>query len=51
MRSVRILSGFAVVLSVIALISSAVALITIVSDEDEGDESQSYIVDRGEFAV
>ena len=51
MRSLWVLSGFAAILSVIALVLSAVALITIVSDEDEGEEIQSYIVDRGEFAV
>ncbi len=51
MRILWFLSGFATILSVIALVLSAFALITIVSDEDESQESQSYIVDRGEFAV
>ncbi|MYK62024.1 MAG: hypothetical protein F4034_08665, partial [Chloroflexi bacterium] len=51
MRSLWVLSGFAAVVSVVAVVLSAIALITIVSDEDEGQESQSYIVDRGEFAV
>ena len=51
MRNLRILSGLATILSVIALVLSAVALITIVSDEDEGVETQRYIVDRGEFAI
>ena len=51
MRSLWILSGFAAILSVVALVVSVIALITIVSDEDEGQQNQSYIVDRGEFAV
>ncbi len=51
MRSLWVLSGFAAVVSVVAVVLSAIALITIVSDEDEGQKSQSYIVDRGEFAV
>jgi len=50
MRSLWVLSGLAAVLSVVALVLSAIALITIVSEGDEGEENQSYIVDRGEFA-
>lgn len=50
MRSLWILSGFAVVLSVVALIASLYALVTFNSDDDIVQD-RIHLVDRGEFTV